>query len=304
MLSLINKYRPDKLDEMIGNVQNIIMLKSFIKNNNTPHSFLFYGGRGLGKTSLARILSNEFDCEIIEINGSNDRSVENIRNVIYQGSETGNLLSSKKNKAFIIDEIHSLTKIASESLLKILEEPPSHVYFFLCTTEPQKLLLTIRSRCCQLELERISNRELYPFLIEISKKENNEISKRIARQIAETSEGYVRDGLSLLEKVLQFTDEEKQFKIACEKIENEKTVIDLCQLLLNSESLNNDIIKVLIDLQEENPESLRKIILSYMQKVFLNNLQMRKKSSIIIDCLKEFIYDYAVFCKNIYEIFV
>lgn len=301
-MSLITKYRINNIDNILGNEEAKQILKSFTKKEDHPHSYLFTGERGLGKTTFARILTNLYNCDMLEINGSNDRSIEMIRTIIYEGSKTGNLLSSNKNKAFIMDEVHGLTSQAQDALLKILEEPPKHVYFFLCTTDPQKLKPTLKSRCCKIELEKIRSRVLYPYLIDISVKENNEISKNVARQIAETSEGYVRDSLNILEKVLQFKDEEKQVKIAKQKIENNQQVIDLCRLLLKAGSFNGDIRKCLIDLQNDNPESIRKIIINYMMKVILNSGSER--AVCIIDELDSIIYDYAVLVKNIYRIFI
>ena len=302
-MSFINKYRIEKINDLLSNENNKELLNGFILNKDRPHSYLFFGDHGCGKTTTARIMAKELNCEIIEINGSNDRGISTIRETIYEGSQFKTLLGN--NKAYIMDEVHSLLALSQEALLKILEEPPKHVYFFLCTTDPQKLKNTIRSRCTQIEMEKISLRDLYPYLINISIKENNEISKQVARQIAETSEGHVRDSLNILEKVLQFKDEKKQLEIANQKIENDENIIDLCKLLLKDDFFTDGIKKILLSLQSENPESIRKIIINYMQKVLLNNSGKDMiRAAVIIECLDKIVYDYAVLCANIFKIFI
>ncbi len=296
-MDFATKYRIKELKDIIGNENTKEILSSFINKENHPHSYLFYGERGCGKTTIARILSEKFNCEIIELNNSNNRGISTVRETIYEGSMYTTF--SGLYKGFLLDEVHKLTNDAQNALLKILEEPPESAYFFLCTTEPNKLLKTIRSRCQQFEMEIISNRLLYPYLIDISIREGKEIPKDLARKIAETSDGHVRDALKILESVLQLDDEKKQNKIAEQRIDDQKQVIDLCRHLLNGSW--NDCREILKDLQRENPESIRKIILSYMQKVLLDSSSTR--AAIVIDGLREVIYDYAILCVNIFEIF-
>lgn len=300
-MDLAVKYRPRFLLNMLGNKDNIDILNQYIKTDNHPHSYLFFGNRGLGKTTLARILSREFNCELVEMNSSNERGIDTIRNSIYERAKLKTF--SGKNIAFLLDECHKLTNDAQNALLKLLEEPPEHIYFFLCTTEPNKLLQTVRSRCCNFILLRISARELYPYLIDISKKEGNEISKKVARRICESSDGHVRDALKILQKVLQIDfDEEKQLKLAGEKIGDKAEIIDLCRALLNDGW--NDCRDILNKLRDENPESIRKVILAYMEKVMLNdNIKQNTRAALIIEYLEEIIYDYAVLCKNIFLFF-
>lgn len=299
-MDLAIKYRPDDLNKLLGNQTTIDILNKYIEEETHPHSYLFCGERGLGKTTIARILSDEFNCDLIEMNSSDDRGIDSIRNNIIGNSKVGTF--SGKNKAYLLDECHQLPNLSQDALLKIIEEPPKNVYFFLCTTEPNKLNDTIKSRCQPFQLEKIGVRTLYPYLIEISKKEENEISKKVARRIAETSEGHVRDALKILQKVLQIDSEEKQLKLAGEKIESQAEIIELCRTLLNGGW--NDCRDILNKLQNENPESIRKVILGYMKKVILSdNLKSNQAAAIIIECLEDFAYDYAVLCKNIFAFF-
>jgi DNA polymerase-3 subunit gamma/tau len=299
-MDLAKKYRSKKLNEILGNKTTIQILEGYIKSMSHPHSYLFYGERGLGKTTIARILCKEFNCDLIELNNSNNRGIDTVREVIYNGSK--HKTWEGKNKGYLLDEVHKLTNDAQNALLKILEEPPNHVYFFLCTTEPEKLLKTVKSRCQQFQLEKIRGNELYPFLIEISEKEDNQIIKKIARKIAETSEGHVRDALFILQSVIQIRDnEEKQLKIAGQKIESERQIIDLCRSLLNRDGWET-CREILKKLQNENPETVRKIVLAYMQRVILSK-QHNKTAAIIIDMLRESTNDFAVLCANFFEIF-
>lgn len=298
-------YRCKSFDDILGNQETIKLLKSYSELNESerPHSYLLYGSHGCGKTTLARILANQYNCEIVELNNSNNRGIDTIRDVIYRGAETGNLLSKNKNKAFILDESHQLPSLSQDALLKILEEPPLHVYFFLCTTEPNRLKGTIHSRCTQIKVEKIKTRSLYPYLISISKKEGNEISKKVARKICDITEGHVRDALNILQKVVQFDDEQKQLEVASEIISKEAEIIDLCRLLLKNTFFSQEIKKLLIKLKNQNPESIRQIIINYMVKVLLDGGD-ENKAAIIIDNLREPCYEFSILCVNLYQIYL
>jgi DNA polymerase III subunit gamma/tau len=301
MSALFNKHEPQNFNEVLGNVDNKILLEGFLKLKEKPQGYLFYGDYGSGKTLLSNLMAKMLNCNnnIYELNASSDRGIDSIRKVIEQcqyKSLDGN------PKAYIIDESHQLPVLSQEALLTTLQKPPLNTYFFFCTTDLSKMIPTIKSRCKLIEIQTIDNRILYPYLIEISQKENNEISKLVARKIAESSQGHVRDALNILESVLQFSDENKQLEIIKNGIdENNKTVIDLCRILLKNDASYDEVKIILNDLIKENPESLRKIIINYMMKVLLNG--SNKKAGLIIETLKESIYDMPVFIMLVYSLF-
>jgi DNA polymerase-3 subunit gamma/tau len=300
-MSIFVKYEPKKIDGILGNEEIKIIIEGFLNKKEIPQCYLFHGAYGCGKTLFSNLIAKELNCEnnIYELNASNDRGIDAIRRII-ENSQFKSL--NNKPKAFIIDEAHQLPTLSQEALLTTLQKPPKNTYFFFCTTELNKIIKTIQSRCQKLEVEKVSKRKLYPYLIDISIKENNEITKKVARQIVEISEGHVRDSLSILERILEFKDEEKQLKAVKEKTQENSTIIDLCRLLMKENNFSENIRKCLIDLQNENPESLRKVIINYMMKAILNN--GNRRAALIIDCLENIVYDYPVFVKNIYNIFV
>lgn len=297
-MSFINKYEPIELDNILANENNKIILNGFLKQEKIPQVYLLYGDYGCGKSLIANLFSKKLNCNIIELNASNDRGIDAIRNLL----ESCNFKSLDGNpKSYIIEECHQLPTLSQEAFLTILQNPPKNVYFFFCTTEKNKMLKTIISRSKVIEVNRANARELYPYLIYISKKENNEITKIVARKIVENSNGHIRDALQILEIVLQFKDENKQLEIAGKEIEEQKNVIDLCRLLLKNDTKWQEITAILKQLEKENPESLRKIIITYMGKVLLNGSNIM--GARIIEALQNPIYDFPVLIMQLFSIF-
>lgn len=221
---LYRKYRSKTFDEVVGQKHVVLTLKNAIKSGQVGHAYLFSGPRGVGKTSVARILSRAVNClnlgeggnpcnvcevcqsfvgqsslDLIEIDAASHRGIDSIRS-LQEG--VGFAPSAAKKKVFIIDEVHMLTKEAFNALLKTLEEPPPHAIFILATTELEKVPETIVSRCQHFTFSRLGNHEISIHLMTVAKNEGKKLQKSAADMIAEGVRGSVRDALSVLEQLL------------------------------------------------------------------------------------------------------
>ncbi|MBE7055186.1 MAG: DNA polymerase III subunit gamma/tau [Ruminococcaceae bacterium] len=218
--ALYRKWRPKTFDDVVGQQHVTQTIKNEIKNNVCGHAFLFCGSRGTGKTSTARILSKAVNCEspvdgnpcnkcatcqgiengsimdIIEIDAASNSGVDNIRSLREEASYTA---AVTKHKVYIIDEVHALSKDAFNALLKLLEEPPAHVKFVLATTEANKVLETISSRCQRFDFKRITPDDIYNRLDYICNAEGIMAEEKALRMIALHADGSLRDALSCLD---------------------------------------------------------------------------------------------------------
>lgn len=229
-VSLYSKHRPTQLDEIVGQKHVTDTLKHASLNNWFVHAYLFSGNRGTGKTSTARILATLITCDnpqngrvcgkcracltipkdasldVKEIDGARHGLVDDIKGVIDGASWSPTEL---KRKIIIIDEVHRLSKGAVSALLKILEEPPSYLTFILCTTEIEKMLDTIMSRCQRYNFKKISTRDISKHLTEIAEKEKIDIEGDAVITLAKLARGSMRDAIGSLEQVATFANAQK-----------------------------------------------------------------------------------------------
>ncbi len=200
--SLYRKYRSADFDAVIGQDHIVSVLRSTALKGTPSHAYLFSGGRGTGKTSLARIFAKALGTsanDIYEIDAASNRKVDAARDLI---AGVSTLPLESKYKVYIIDEVHMLTKDAFNTLLKTLEEPPHHVVFILATTEKEKVLDTVVSRCQSYTFKIPSVATLTDFVVDIAKKEGIKLARENAELIARSGDGSFRDTLGVLEKVL------------------------------------------------------------------------------------------------------
>ncbi len=201
-LALYRKYRPQTFSDVVGQDQIVTLLQSAIKHNKVSHAYLFCGGRGTGKTTVARIFARDIGCndeDIIEIDAASNRGIDEIRE-LREAVRT--VPFSSPYKVYIVDEAHMLTKEAANALLKTLEEPPAHVIFILATTDPEKLPTTIVSRCQKIIFKSPDIATLAKQLTYVTEQEGKKIDAKSAELIASHGKGSYRDALGVLEQIL------------------------------------------------------------------------------------------------------
>lgn len=207
--SLYRKYRPQQFSEVVGQDHIVSVLESTIKKGTPSHAYLFSGGRGTGKTSLARIFAKALGTtvnDIYEIDAASNRKVEEARELI---AGVATLPMESTYKVYIVDEVHMLTKDAFNTLLKTLEEPPAHAIFILATTEKEKVLDTVVSRCQSYTFKTPTITTLTEVVQNIAKKEGIILAREDAELIARSGDGSFRDTLGVLEKVLLLSADKK-----------------------------------------------------------------------------------------------
>src|SRR5215510_5427133 len=234
------KYRPQLFNTVVGQSHITTTLKNAIKNDQLAHAFLFCGPRGVGKTTCARILAKTINCEhrtkdgeacnkcnscvsfnegtslnIHELDAASNNSVDDIRALVDQVRFTP---QAGRYKVYIIDEVHMLSSSAFNAFLKTLEEPPPYAIFILATTEKHKILPTILSRCQIFDFKRITNNDTVEHLQEIAEKEDIQAEKSALQVIAQKSEGCMRDALSILDKIVSFTNGEVTYQNTLEHL--------------------------------------------------------------------------------------
>ena len=279
------KYRPQTFDQLIG--QDVVSetIINSIKANKIPNAYLFTGIRGIGKTTIARIIAKSLNClngienlckdelcancdaitnsshiDVLEMDAASKTGVDDVRDLI-EFSRYGP--TSSKYKIFIIDEVHMLSKQAFNALLKTLEEPPEYLKFIFATTEIKKIPITVVSRCQRFDLSRIKSSELFDFIKKVKDKEKGNVSDEALKLIVKISEGSVRDALSLLDRGLLSLNHDKKLDLnAAQKIFG---YFDKSQLI--------DIFKLILEGSEEKVIAIyRKIYDQGVEpKVFIND---------------------------------
>lgn len=306
-MALYHKYRPKTFDDVVGQEHVSTTISNQIKNDKISHAYLFSGPRGIGKTTIARILAKSLNCEnikagettpcnkcktceeidssrsidVIEMDAATHTQVENIRENVIENAQFKP--SKSRYKIFIIDEVHMLSTASFNALLKTIEEPPKHVIFVLATTELNKIPETIISRCQRYNFTKVDSDDLKKYLKEISKKEKVEIEDEVLYRIVKKSEGCVRDALSLLDQIFA--------------INNKKITIEDVELLLPNANIEAQIEFLENLLNKDLPASLKfieKIVdegqnLSFFSKSFIEFLHLFMIASVDFNLAKKVI---------------
>lgn len=304
-MSLYNKHRPKKFDDIVGNAASINAIKFRLMENKLPNALLFYGPSGTGKTTIARIiglivncsnLENNVPClkcsncssilsgnnpDFMEINAADIRGIDSIRSIIGKMMYSPTYLP---NRVIILDEAHSLTNEAQNCLLKPLEEPPSNNYLMLCTTEPDKLLKTVRNRCDKHELSSLSNSERTRLVKSVLQKESVTLSDETIKAFTQECSSSPRDLLNQLDSLL--SQEEP------DSIETVMAVLNIFdEDVVDSTAINvaralaykpNEVRNLAKNLEPGmNYEGYRRLILSYVKKCLLSAKDIKSEERFI-----------------------
>jgi DNA polymerase-3 subunit gamma/tau len=276
-MELYKKYRPQSLKEIHGNKETVNSLTTLFEKNELPHSILLTGPKGCGKTTLGRIIKNELGCrdfDYKELDTAVFRGIDTVRDIRQQM-----MFSPVQSpcRVWLLDEVHSLGRgadsaknEAQNAFLKSLEDTPEHVYFILCTTNPEMLISTIKSRCVEFKVQALSDMEMTGLIKKVLKKEKEQIPSSVTKSIVKYAEGSPRNALQLLEKVFHLNDEKEMLYLVKSESQDQAGAVNaLCQALLKGEKWDK-VKGILSALKNDDPESIRRGIIGYAGAVLLN----------------------------------
>ena len=258
------KYRPKTFKEVIGQDHVVKSLTQVLKDKARPHSFLFTGDSGTGKTTLARILTSEFQVDpsnIIEVDAATNNGIDVMRDIMAPLRYHG--FGDTPNKAIILDEAHMLSKQAWASLLKTVEEPPAHVFFFFCTTDAGKVPENIATRCLAYSLKLLKHDDLMDLLEWVCSKEKLNVTTDVLSMVARACNGSPRQALVQLAMVHD-CESSAEVAILLESPLENKEVIDLCRALIKGDLTWPSLVTTLKSMSDMPAESIRIVIVNYL----------------------------------------
>lgn len=280
-MELYKKYRPQDFGELVGVGDGLQGYIKHVECGKTPHATLLSGPSGCGKTTIARIMAKRLNAsamDCVEVNAAESRGIDGIRDI----QRTCNLSPTGGDaRVWILDECHRLTGDAQSALLKTLEDSPKKAYFFLCTTDPHKLLKTIHSRCTQVKVKALSSRDAKKLLVRVCKAEKRKLGEEVVSVLVDRADGSARKLLVLLEQVLAHEDEEQQLQALAEK-ELEAKAFDLVKLFWGKPKWSQ-VAAIITSLKEqgEDPEGLRRMVLAAATTSALKGNNVTKNVAII-----------------------
>lgn len=272
------KHRPSKLKEMVGQAEAVQVIAKFLEQGTVPHSMMFHGPPGCGKTTLARILAAELgapygSADFKEINAAEDRNMDMVRKVqnLMRLAPRG----ASRKRVWVFDEAHHINKReggdAQTALLKTIEEPPHHCYFFLCTSHPHDLRPALRQRCTAVQLGTVSREDIYKVLSRISRREGAQFEESVLDQAIEAADGSPRDALKHLYTASKLPTAEEQLAYL-NKINIKKHSKDLVRALIWEKKSWKEVCKIIADMDEgEDWERLRRRLISASTKEALKD---------------------------------
>lgn len=267
-MSLATKYRPKMLKDFLGNEDVTRSLRALMEREEMPHTLLFTGPSGCGKTTLARIVAARLKCsqyDFTENNAADFRGIDSVRDILRQMTFAP---LEGSCRIWLLDECHQLSKDAQHALLKALEDTPKHVYFLLATTDPDKLLPTIKTRCVTFDVRPLDDNTMAVLIMKVVVAELAEIPDAVVDQIVQDSLGSARMALSILDKIINMNPQD-MLEAAKQHAAEQNEAIDLCRALIGKKSWK-EVAKIVQGI-EQDPESVRRAVLGYAQSVLLKS---------------------------------
>lgn len=289
-MSLYHKHRPNSLKQMVGQKASCDAIYGFM-DNGFPHAIILVGPSGCGKTTLARIIGDKLECEgedFEEKNCADFRGIDMVRDV---RSRLGTTAMFGKNRVFYIDECHQLTKEAQSALLKMLEDYEENVYFILSTTHPKGLLETIITRCTTLRVNSLNRKQLLDLMDRVLTEEGVVVHKDILEKIVEVASGSARHALVELDKVYKLATEDEQLA-AIMAPGGKAQSYDIAKHLVWCPQWSwKEVSRMLSDIEGEDPDGVRRIILDCAGKEILNGGKFASRASLLISTFQFNFYD-------------
>ena len=288
--SLYRTYRPKTLKGIVGQDGAVASLQRLIDKGRIPHAILLTGPSGCGKTTIGRIIKEHLKCgdaDFQEINAADSKGIEMVRDI----RRAMNLSPiDGPCRIWLIDESGKMTGEAQAALLKMLEDTPSHVYFLLATTDPQKLLKTIHTRCTEIKLSALSCSALKRVVQRVCDIEKFTVSEDVLEEIVEVAEGSARKALVILEQVGMLDGDDAQLAAVQVSSINKDLAIELARQLINPRAQWADVAKILKELKDE-PEGIRYLVLGYARSVLLGGGKLAPRAFAMIDIFGRNFYD-------------
>ena len=294
-LPLITRYRPEAWDEVIGHTTEIAVLRRAVEAATRPHAYLFTGPSGTGKTTLARILGTDLHADLLEIDAVSNNGVDAMRTLVEFGQHTS--MVGDGTRMILLDECHALSKQAWQAILKLLEDPPAHLYIALCTTEADKIPETIQTRCFTTILRRLAPNDISDLLDAIAGLQNWTVHADVLALIVDAADGSPRKAITLLQK-LYSVESRAEAKRIIDLVDASDPVIKLLQLFVAGKRPWNLVREQLRRIEDSDFETVSIASGRYITSVLLNT-DDEKKARALWSMLDALVFPTSTYDKKV-----